>query len=366
MNRAIILLAPLCACDPYKSPDTADSDPPEAPELLSWQTGSAPWDPLLLRVREDDVRRIAKPTVLDAEGVPLAVTPLRGGDELYAWAPKEDMVAGTATLVGAGGVDLGWEESWEVLPYGQAESFDASALLGRAWRLEGGTWLSVPEGPGAITNMVLRDYDLLVEVLEVDGEDARFRLVATRLEDGLQCQVFKGLGTLDAQGQLWWSADEMDVTLEEGEVHAEDLSLHLGWLPDASAAGGLEGAVTLDTRVLSVMVTESDDPTELCSFLPTTGFFDPCRACSTDGEPLCLTLKVHAGTLSEAESAPSADLPLCGIDLDGVAIDEPLFTCDLPEFDPGELDCGCGARRASAGGLVLALGLLGALRARRA
>lgn len=364
MNRAIILLTPLCACILDKSPYTPDSDSPEAPELRLWQTGSAPWDPFLLRIDEGvEGSHIAKPTVLDADGEPVAVTPLRDGYALYAWAPKEDMVAGTATLVGAGGVDLGWEESWEVLPYGQAESFDATALLGRAWRVEGGTWLDAPDTLGQFGDGLLSLYDLTLEVLEVDGEAARFRLVATRLEDGLQCQVFQGVGALDAQGQLRWSAPEMDVTVDEGEVHVEDISLHLGWLPDASAAGGVEGAVTLDTRVLSTMVMESGDPTELCELVD--GVVGECRACSTDGEPLCLTLKLHAGTLSEVGSLPPAELPLCGIELDDVSLDTPLFTCDMPELELDAADCGCGARRASAGGLVLALGLIGALRARR-
>jgi len=355
MSRIVILLGLLGpACITKDAPVETDTGEPVTYSYTKY--GAAPWDPLVLT---DDDDGIAEPIVEDASGETVAMHTLEIHSGAYAWAPDADLPAGDYRLVGVVGGPSGWDEPWTVSAYGQGSAFSADAVLGKVYRVDDSSlWGASP----SLITLALDELsaELYLEVLDAADGRATFRVVAVMMADGTTCQVFKGAGELSSTGQLTWSTDALDIALTDGTVHTAADSLHLGWLEDGSAGGGVEVYATVDTRVLSTALFPEEDGTYLCAFE------GGCYDCTGDGVASCTDVRVHAGTFALAELTLDDELPLCGVDLEAVEL--PTFSCDFPDieidFDP-DVGCGCRGARSREGALLLGIGLLGALRARR-
>ncbi len=362
----MIIAGLLMGC-PSEDKTPHDTDP-GSPTPVTWtyaRHGQAPWDPVTLDSSE---ATIPEPLVLDATGAAVPMRALDWEANIYAWVPVTDLAAGTYTLAGADGEDLGFAEDFEVLPYGKDPAFSADLVLGATYQLDPARiWGAVPEGMiDAGIETLAADYELYLQLLSVDGEEATFQIVTRVIDTGTACVMLRDQATLSATGELSWARSTMEVETEAGTIYIESAALHLGWLGDGSAIGGFEGAVKLDTRVISTWVTE-DDATDFVCFLGDALDGEVCTDCIGDGVKSCLDVRVHAGLLTRVETALGEDLPLCGLDLEEDAVgDLPSLSCDVSEFefDP-ELDCSCATGASRAAALPLALSMLAALAGRR-
>lgn len=360
MSRIVVLLGLLGPACVTKEASPGETDTGEPVTYSYTKYGAAPWDPLVLT---DDDGVVAEPIVRDASGETVAMHTLEVHSGAYAWAPDADLPVGDYSLVGVVGGPGGWDESWTVSAYGEGSAFSADAVLGKVYHLDDTSpWGANPSLIGLGLSELGSGAELYLEVLDAADGRATFRVAAVMASDGTTCQVFKGAGELSEAGQLTWSVDELDVALTDGTVHTAADALRLGWLEDGSAAGGVELYATVDTRVVSTALFPDEVVTFLCY-----AFDMGCYDCTGDGVESCADVRVHAGTLSPAELTLDDELPLCGVDLEA-APDLPTFSCDFPDIeidiDP-DVGCGCRGARSREGALLLGLGLLGALRARR-
>lgn len=359
MNRipwALLFTASACETESKTPGPVDDTDPPLEYSLFA--SGSAPWDPIQTMCD----REVVEPLVLGPSGETVPMVALQSQGETYAWAPEADLSAGTYTVTGVLGDDRGLDTSWDVGSHGLDPDFSKEAVVGAIYAFQPDTlWVAAPPVAEALVGDLFESYDLYLQILAVEAESATFRLIAVVRADSTACQVFAGEGSLSETGQLWWASDALEIETDGGTMHTEDLALHLGWLADASSAAGAEGRATVDTRVLSGLLLESENPEEMCNFIAGAGLFGTCYDCIGDGLLTCLDIRVHAGTLLPVALDLDEELPLCGIDL-GEGL--PTYACDVPDFDL-ELDCGCQTARGRAGALWLSLGLLSVLRARR-
>lgn len=333
----------LLACHGKNEP--VDSVPPDdEPEIRSVGSGPAGWDPVWL----DTTDGTLEPVLSDTEGTEQALVELSQNSQTYAWAPATTLPPGTYTMTSSLFPEL--EASYEVLPYGQAENFDATLLVGSVWALPEPPAIVVPLDQvlwGGVQNP--RVQVLSVEASSSPGDDAvvHFRIFVDDSTTGAACIFMEEDGTVDAAGSFHWAQDSVDVPLSDeswwAPLHATDMQLHWGWLGDVTGGGGVEGGVTIDTRALDPLLAEDPDSADslpardtaaavsaTCELL--TSFGAECSACVDGehaGEPYCATIRFHGGVLVPSAEVLPEEADTCGVDLETGAA-----TCEV-----GDISC---------------------------
>jgi hypothetical protein len=255
--------------------------------------------------RSDDLS--SAPIVRDADGWQQPYAPLYDhAGVLAGWTPDPDLAPGDYTVHAPPDVDA-WNgvTSFEVLPYGVGEGFDATRVAGRTYRL---TMVALGDPAyfaGFQLAPVLEDVGVFLQVLDADATTADFRIV---YDEGAQprCEVLRGEGTISPQGRLEWAVDSVTMPTTPMPTSAYDLALSLGFLADGSAAGGVHAALTLDVGPLTAHMSD------LCG--TTRDYGAACWDCTGDGAQ-CITMGAYAGVFDASSEALPDELPPCAVDL---------------------------------------------------
>ena len=302
--------------------DTGELEPIEI-EYEVIASGSAPWDPMQVRVKHSqDGRSFAAPLV-DGEELD---EPLSDHQGSYAWRSSTPLEVGEHTIAAPDGSA---EQSHTVLPYGQEESFDPKLVVGQLYKLSSDTaWYGRAEGllglaEGQLSGVWLR-------AAAADGDTASVELYVA-VEESSMCRALSVDATLTATGELAWSQATMDLEAKQGTIPMQDLSLRGGWLGDGSELGGVEASVTLHTALLSqeVLVIDGEPagPEEMCSQLSSFGL--ECFDCAGDGD-YCVELHMHGAVMVPDDIEDLDALPSCGTNLNKSGDLE--LSCEFPDF----------------------------------
>ncbi len=341
-SRWITLAVLLAGCRDKDTGITDTGQGEQLPAVTLTVTGQAPWDPMLA---EDEVTDERLAPVVDGAELDEALSTSAG---VYAW--RAELEPGEHTIEAPEGTTSA-AITHTVLPYGRGEDFDAQDIIGVPLTMDlDSPWIAAPEGLGDIL-LTLID-GVWLEVVSVQEEEAVFE-VYTRADssDGSYpiCRALRARGTLSATGELTWETAALD---NGKDPLLRNLTLRAGFLPDGSAAGGIEGVATLHTAQISRELSDAgtipggaSDESALCELL--LGFGEECYDCLDDG-PLCVDIAFHAGVMSPWDEALPEDPPDCGIDADDLG----PIKCELPDFS-------CAA------GFFGLLGLTGMLRRRQ-
>jgi hypothetical protein len=168
---------------------------------------------------------------------------------------------------------------------------------------EGGAWvLALAEGqiqaPGSLTPYVLGalEENLVIGMVTVDGGAATMRLAWSRGTGGAQdfCRATTEVDTVAWSDPHFETAPhDLVVPDEDGDIVLAS-SVFTGDLSaDCATTGGVRLETQLDARHLGTRwneALETDDPDQIC--VAFSGFGVDCGPCLTDGEPLCVDLRL--------------------------------------------------------------------------
>lgn len=360
--RHLPLFFALCtlACD--RSDETGTECPPERTLDSLVREGPAPWDGLWFLLEEQDthrdqdacvtdpmddgttVRGEGTPLVLDATGTPVPLS-LREGpyQDAPTWIPDSDLAAGSYTLAGQDGEDLGWDAPFTVEPFGRDPAFDPASVAGRTFQLDDE---SVSGRPAIRGWEYLFDGALYLRLGEPSDGQVDFTVALANGADPSYCSVFQGTAALSDTGELTWSQPSLTLSTSPA-LEATDLSLHLGFSADGiQAAGGVAG-LGVDTEPITSLWSSTTETTA-CEVLEDLGA-DPCVPCPSTGLPTCAELAIYGARFYLTDDPVPADLEPCGLDWSAV-----------------DSDCGgCAASPGTGGPLWMVLALLTVGRRRR-
>lgn len=321
--------------------------------------GAAPWDGFRYQVEIVEPTRAAGgacedvviddfddrlPLVRDESAVDIPVEERQIRVTETIWKGQEELAAGTYHFVGLDGETLGWEASFEVLPYGRDPSFDPASVIGGTWLLDTAAFY---EPWGVLVSSI--GNDTYLQILAVDGEAASFRLVtASQWEDiSGACTLLEGVGTLTATGDFTWSQDPLPLPTDP-PIEARNATLHFGFLGDGSTGAGADLWFSADTEAVATWMSTTDHPDEICDLA--AGFGIECDTCPGGQSARCLPVALYGGTLTRSTTTLPADPPPCVI-----ALEEDSLDCDF----------GCSTTRGRRTGALALLAMILAVALRR-
>ncbi len=180
---------------------------------------------------------------------------------------------------------------------GSAGDFDSTVIVDGAWRivLAEATWVE-PAGVGSLLGSMI-DYDLLLGVTGVDGDnlDTLLALGQSGVDQQDYCQPTLALtGDFSAAPTFAIGPDDLSIPYNDADLVLNDFQM----AGTFSADGELitDGAISgyLDMRELAPALESSigtSDPDEVCSLL--AGFGVTCGACASDGASYCVDLALE-------------------------------------------------------------------------
>lgn len=319
MKRFFLLFVMGCVGDKTLE-DTSVEDTGEAVEVEVLITGAAPWDPLHARLDRGD------PIAVDA-GEDTEMTAVSDVNGTYTFRPEPTFAPGEV-VVSVPGADA--EQTHTVLPYGRGV-FEPDVISGQLYQLEWDTlWFGRLAGAGELLAPLVEGVWLRVNDVQSDSVSFDVLVYAT---DSEMCRSLATTATLSSEGEFTWSVPSIDLQAPQGEVPMRDISLHGGWLEDGSALGGVEGAVTLHTAVMSqeLFVDGDGNPLDASAICDTLASFgSPCHDCVGDGD-YCADLRMHGAVLTlDTKTTVPDTIPDCGVDFDNV--EDINFECDFPDI----------------------------------
>jgi len=368
MTRLLPLLL-LAACDHDKTGDTAETSTPPVDCSTSWRVdtllweGTAPWDGIAFEadpctgVYDADeaickVQADCGTTVHDGSVVPYVVDATGAAVTVELRAPpyvsEPTFVApggftpGNYKVIGANGLDHGWNEGFVIEPVGRDAAFDPATLEGKLWHLD----------PASV------DGSLVPSIFEVspnthlyltmnprDGGKSDFNILYKNDKDPERiywCNLLVGTGDLSATGEFTWTTDSLALD-STPPIQAYDVSFHFGFSADGTAVGGVQAGMIADTWDLGMMVSDDGTDTGAACQLVTAFGGDPCQPCPGDPtHPTCDAVAMYGATMALSTEVPPVDLEDCA-----VLWSMPEYSCDL----------GCasaGGRSTAWAGLLLA------------
>jgi hypothetical protein len=299
-----------------------------------------------------------EPVVFDADG---AEVPIEWAvdDRAWAWVPVDGWEPGATYSVEARlrrttSLDIVADAplSFTVGTFGRDAAFTADSVVGRVYAME-----SSPSGPGVEGLALGQAGELRLQVLAVDGEAASFR-VWTTLEEQT-CEVLRSVGTLSAEGELFWTAESITADSDPGPLRLWDTTIRLGFSGDGEQIAGLYLGGGADVAPFEGVFYDGDS----CELL--LSFGTECEACPDDGDVACVYAEAWWGTMQATEEPDPGDLPMCGVEIDpdlgsGGTFE---FSCDT-DWQAADCDCAAGSRRGLPMGVLLFVGV-GLARRRR-
>ncbi|MFH1466189.1 MAG: Ig-like domain-containing protein [Pseudomonadota bacterium] len=175
-----------------------------------------------------------------------------------------------------------------------------------------------PPGFGDVIATLIGQPDVLVEVQQADDQLVFLGAIAeTNSDEQNLCSPTIDFPPADFSDAPYF---EVPPSLVDIEVDGTTLSLHEFTMAGTFAAdggyfgGGVIGG-ELDTRDLVDLVPEVEDPEEACELMASFGA--PCRACTSDDEPLCLRVlidrllgdEVHTDVVEVRDPSENPDCP---------------------------------------------------------
>lgn len=308
--RVGALVALLAGCPPVGDKPGDTAPPPDPVSGRATLLGHAAWDPVVTW-RSDGV--VSAPVLvapdggspaytrlLSAEGLPL------GGDDAPVWVPTDDLEAVRYSVEPPTDVDA-WngEDSADILPYGLDPSFDPAAVVGVTYGLRSAALLQPADADSFAQTYVPA---VRLQILGVEGGQARFRLLFDDPDLAPACEVLRATGALSETGRLTWSLAEAEAATTPEPTPLRHLSLELGFLGDGSEAGGARATVTADVR----NIRDDDGEVVVCDLLGS--FRETCWDCLGDGEASCASFAVYAGVFAPVGATYADELPSCGLD----------------------------------------------------
>ncbi len=284
--------------------------------------GTAGWDPVMVDTcgTTDCV-----PVLTDEAGVDQPLVALTTEGEIDAWRPASVLPIGEYTLSAPNMAGWpGWTAPHPVTDYGQAPGFDAQTLVGTLWSFSLPTTSSISL-PGDVFGTVISLYTMNVQVQIVtvaDDGTSDVRILVDDYTTHNPCIFTEAVGAIDGNGLFTFSDDSESITLSDKSwwplLDVTDMSMRWGWTADSSEAGGVEAALTIDTRGLDPLVAkDGDTAADLGAACQTVAdwFAATCQPCASDGEPYCVDVRLYGGLLTPSTTDLPTDPATCGVDL---------------------------------------------------
>ncbi|MSP54789.1 MAG: hypothetical protein EXR69_04160 [Myxococcales bacterium] len=212
---------------------------------------------------------------------------------------------------------------------------DPSALLGKTYVLTlGDARIVEPAGIGSVLSSYLTT-DILLGVSAVS--DTTLDIVGAVAVDGVSpsvqdfCTETIDFPTADFADEPFFTVGPQTTTLDVAgyEIEIGDLNITGTFAADGSYFDGGTLSGTIDTRPLAPLVDDSGNEGAICDLA--VNFGAECEACSSDGQPYCLTLVADRIL---AEQLPDTELREVGtsdcVDCAAPQVDTDLSeTCDV-------------------------------------
>jgi hypothetical protein len=331
------VLLGLTTCAPEVGDPAVDWD------IVRFYAGPAPWDGFTLDVHETAGDGSCGPAIGGAADGPMPlISGPDGGVVLVGpvgdctrWVPAGGFEPGKYTWVGfvdpeqhsnpmliASPDD---QRDFTVVGFGRDPEFDRAAVAGQVFALDVSTFTTCPESDLLVAGVVFLE-GVLLQVLQVDGESAAFRIVytGTKFNPVATCTLLEDEASLSSTGEFTWSRDHGE-TASDPPLDAWNLFLHFGFSPAEGSGWGLEVRGTFDLEPLEAAGWE-----DLCSWHDSVGS-SPCGTCP-DGDGRCVTFDWYWGRIVAApDISLTDDLPHCFADPGS----PPEADTGLPACEPG-------------------------------
>lgn len=192
-------------------------------------------------------------------------------------------------------------------------------------------------------------YEAWLVLDEVDGETARFRIIADAGKG--PCTFIEDDAEL-VDGELFWERRELTPSIEP-PVDAYDLWFRVLFVEGGAGVGG-EVHVLADLRAFDAVLEADPESQAICPVLAEWG--TGCEASCPDGDGACLDVRAHQMTLEPTLAGAWEDLPRCG--LDATDPDAQVWSCNTDWDLDFDVCSTSGLLAVGWPGLVLALGIL--------